>query len=222
MNVAWRVGIPLPQGATFLGSTTDPRQNGGPKRPDLSLREAFKQWDPNRILVRRCCNRRKSDPDVGRCGDGRSTAGAGSRVPERRGLLTRHLERAEVRSHDLLYRIQHRGPFAATTGGLPVTEDELNELDRGAARNEGKTWAIYFEFEWKFGFSGHVGMVGLPTPQALLREEGPTTSTPLHGWPLKSRVARWPQPCWIGCRRRAHRWSAFRRFASRAGTRVGV
>ena len=38
-------------------------------------------------------------------------------------------------------------------------------------------------------------MVGLPTPQALLREEGPTTSTPLHdlaievsGGPLASTL----------------------------------
>lgn len=104
------------------------------KDADLSLREAFKQWDPKQDFGPALLHAENLTQMLVDVAMAEALLEQVQEYPERRGLLTRHLERAEVRSHDLLYRIQHTGDrLLRQLRGLPVTEDELNELDRGAA-----------------------------------------------------------------------------------------
>jgi alkylation response protein AidB-like acyl-CoA dehydrogenase len=105
------------------------------KDADLTLREAFASWDPKQdfgpaLLHAENLTRMLADVAMA------EALLEQVRVhPERQGLLLRHVERAEPRSHDFLYRIQYTGDrLLRALRGLPQLEEEEDDLsEQGAA-----------------------------------------------------------------------------------------
>ena len=104
------------------------------KDTELGLREAFKHWDPKQDFGPALLHAENLTQMLADVAMAEALLEQVHKHPERRGLLTRHLERAEVRSHDLLYRIQNTGDrLLRQLRGLPVSEETPTVSDRGAA-----------------------------------------------------------------------------------------
>jgi alkylation response protein AidB-like acyl-CoA dehydrogenase len=104
------------------------------KDADLTLREAFASWDPKQDFGAALLHAENLTRMLADVAMAEALLEQVRVHPERKGLLLRHVERAEPRSHDLLYRIQHTGDrLLRSLRGLPQLEedDALSEL--GAA-----------------------------------------------------------------------------------------
>jgi alkylation response protein AidB-like acyl-CoA dehydrogenase len=104
------------------------------KESEQTLKEAFKHWDPKQDFAPALLHAENLARMLVDLAMAEALLEQVRVHPDREGLLSRHLERAEPRSHDLLYRIQHTGDrLLRQLKGLPELDKERDRDTRGAA-----------------------------------------------------------------------------------------
>ena len=92
--------------------------------PELTLAKAFKTWNPSEDFAPALLHAENLSWMLADAATAEELWRQATQHEERRAVLERFLERAEVRAHDRLYRIQHTGDRLLSKLSAPLAKEE--------------------------------------------------------------------------------------------------